>query len=248
MANTSLFDVIEDAAATSPTLAPPEPKEPEAESPFDGVSPTDFDADGNPIATLDDPEATLADKYAAQRELNEDDEAEYAATCGEAGPEVPEDPDPFHGEDIPDEICACMMVDDWAEQEDEIEPDETQTLAETPADAPLETDAEHRAALECSHDGDTYLIVAEHVNGRWEVAAQDEYGKEYTRKLYHYARADEGLPGAAAAQGVNVKRSGVRDFQTTPEFGKKLAQAVVERIKKYGWEFISHNRLDLVIT
>ena len=134
MANASLFDVIKDAAETSPTLAPPEPQEPE--SIYDGVSPTDFDADGNPIAILDDPAITLADKYADERELDEDDEVEYAELYGEAGPAVPEDPDPYHGEDIPDEICACMMVDDWAEQEDEIEPDET--LAETPADAPLD--------------------------------------------------------------------------------------------------------------
>lgn len=243
MANASLFDVIKDAAETSPTLAPPEPEEPkEPESIFDGVCPTDFDADGKPIATLDDPEATLADKCAAETEL---DPVEDAKTYGEAGPAIPEDPDPFSDEDIPDEICACMMVDDWAEQEDEIEPDETQ--AEMPADA-RETNGEHRAALECSHDGDTYLIVAERIGGRWEVAVQDENGKEYTRKIYHYARADEWLPEAAAAQGITVKRSGIRDFQTTPEFGKILAEAVVERVKKYGWDFIAHKRLDLVIT
>ena len=81
MGNLGLFDVIEKAAETSPTLGD-------------------------------------------EQEL---DACEDAAAYGEAGPEIiQEDPDPYgiietddHNEEIPDEICACMMVDDWAAEEED---------------------------------------------------------------------------------------------------------------------------------
>lgn len=127
MGNLNLFDVIQEAAEMSPTLGTEKP-EPEDVSIFDGVSPTDFDAQGKPVdpnaphgTPLTETPPTLADAYAAQENL---DPVEEAETYGEAGPPIPEDPDPYFDEGMPDDICACMMVDDWARQEDDDEPGE----------------------------------------------------------------------------------------------------------------------------
>ena len=97
MGNLNLFDVIERAAETSPTLGAEPPKL--------------------------EPEPVGADL----------DDGEMAETYGEAGPAVPEDPDPYFDEGIPEEICACMMVDDWEKQEDDDEPEEPPSAERKPA-------------------------------------------------------------------------------------------------------------------
>ena len=126
MGNLNLFDVIQDAAETSPTLGTGE------------AALTDFDAQGNLVerdasdGLLSETPPTLADVYAGQEEP---DPAEEAEAYGAAGPPIPEDSDPYYDEDIPDEICACMMVDDWARQEDDDEPEGPPNPGKKPADS-----------------------------------------------------------------------------------------------------------------
>ena len=137
-------------------------------SPWDEISATDTDAEGNPIEPGDD-RTSVAENWATETPLDPIEEAE---AYGLDGPPVAEDPTLMdgwplaaetddHGEDVPDEACACHLADEWIAREYTDEPDD-----EPPATPEPERESGPRiirtpnGGVRIEDGGHTYLPLA----------------------------------------------------------------------------------------